>query len=45
MNTAEMSGGHCGRSVGDLKLGTDRVSAYCLNGNSVELPFQKAGYS
>jgi len=27
MDTAEATGEHCGRSVGDLKLGTDRVSA------------------
>jgi hypothetical protein len=38
-----MTGRHCG-SVGHLRLETDRVSAYWLNGNSVELPFQKAGH-
>jgi hypothetical protein len=43
MDMAEMTGIHCG-SVGHLKLGTDRVSVYWLNGNSAELPFQKAGY-
>jgi hypothetical protein len=43
VDTAEMMGRHCA-SVGHLKLGTDRVSAYWLNGNSVELLFQKAGH-
>jgi len=43
MDTAELPGRHYG-SVGHLKLGTDRVSAYWLSDNSVELPFQKAGY-
>jgi len=43
MDMAEMTGKHCG-SVGDLRLGTDRVSALPLNGNSVEMPFQMAGH-
>jgi hypothetical protein len=43
VDTVQLTGRHCG-SVGHWKLGTDRVSAYWLNGNSVELPFQEAGY-
>lgn len=42
MDMAKITGKHCG-IVGHLNLGTDRVSALSMNGNSVELLFQKAG--
>jgi len=40
---AEMTGRRC-VGVGHLNLGTDRVGAWSMTGNSVELPFQKAGH-
>jgi hypothetical protein len=38
---AEMMGRRC-ESIGHLNLGTDRVSAWSMTGNSVGLLFQKA---
>jgi hypothetical protein len=43
VDTVKMTGRHY-ESVGHLMLGADRVSSYWLNGNSVELSFQKAGH-
>ena len=40
---AETMGRRC-ESIGHLNLGTDRVSAWSMTGNSVELPFRKAGH-
>lgn len=45
VDTARMTGRHCeSGSVGHLNLGADRVSAYWLNGNSVEPSLQEAGH-